>query len=440
MNQGLRFSFHTFGCKLNFSESSTLSRQLEESGYAKVDLNENPDILIINTCSVTDNADKKCRALIRRSRRDNPDIFVAVIGCYAQLKPEEILSMEGVNLVLRTNEKFNLANHLKSHGLVEDIGILGGGIKKAREFFPAFSLGDRTRTFLKVQDGCDYFCSFCTIPLARGLSRSPGIDKILAQAAQIADHGIREVVLTGVNIGDFGAGTELGFIDLIRELDQIKGIDRFRISSIEPNLLSDEIIEFVAESKGFVPHFHIPLQSGSDHVLKLMRRKYDTRLYKNRIEKIRKLLPDACIGVDIITGHPGETDSEFNTSFEFIKSLNINYLHVFTYSERSNTRAKSMDDIVPLGLRRKRSKILQEHSNRIREKFYSKYVGKTARVLFEKSEHNVISGFTENYIRVNIPGDRIMENQVIEVRLSELNDQNEFMGELLETENEVMSI
>ena len=338
-------AYHTLGCKLNFSETSTLARSLEEAGYARVRVEDRPDVFVLNTCSVTENADKECRRHVRRFRGINPEAFIVVVGCYAQLKPQEIAAIPGVDLVLGANEKFDLAAHLDAlDGKQEKGKALFGPIKEVTRFVPSFNAGDRTRTFLKVQDGCDYFCSFCTIPLARGRSRSGTVAETVAQAEAIAAQGIREIVLTGVNIGDFGRTSEESFLQLIEALDKVTGIERFRISSIEPNLCSDAIIDFVAGSERFAPHFHMPLQSGSDAILERMRRRYDTALYAERVERIKERMPHACIGVDVITGTPGETEEEFQRSHAFLRSIPVDYLHVFTYSERANTTAVRMDD------------------------------------------------------------------------------------------------
>lgn len=339
-------SFYTLGCKLNFSETSTISRDLEEEGYAKVDFETGADIYVINTCSVTDQADKKCRNIVRKALKYNPQAFIIVIGCYAQLKPKEISNIKGVDLVLGAQEKFNIKNFLHNTLKNEDTVLLNEPIKNIKTFFPGFSLGDRTRSFFKIQDGCNYFCSFCTIPLARGKSRSSNIENTIIKAKEIGRSEVKEVVLTGVNIGDFGHGTNENFYQLIKQLDKLNTISRYRISSIEPDLLKDEIIAFVNSSKKFAPHFHIPLQSGSDKLLKKMRRRYDTVLYAKRIKLIKELMPEACIGVDVIVGFPGESEEEFNKTVDFLKSLPISYLHVFTYSERANTTAPRMEQII----------------------------------------------------------------------------------------------
>lgn len=420
MNQYKKVSFYTLGCKLNFSETSTIARMLEGAGYAKVDFYDRPDIYIINTCSVTDNADKKCRQLVRKALNVNPEAFIAVIGCYAQLKPEEIASIEGVDVVLGANEKFNVLEHLNPAGKNTSVKIENAEIKQTKHFVPSYSYGDRTRSFLKVQDGCDYFCSFCTIPLARGFSRSNSIAETVKVAGEVAATEVKEVVLTGVNIGDFGSGTGENFYGLVQQLDHVEGIDRYRISSIEPNLLSDEIIEFVARSKRFAPHFHIPLQSGSDKILKAMRRRYERSLYAERVSKIKSLMPDCCIGVDVIVGFPGETEEDFLETCNFINSLDVSYLHVFTYSERDNTTAIRMGDPVPMEIRNKRSKMLHILSEKKKRAFYDSQTGKTRLVLFEaEEEEGVMFGFTENYVKVKTPFDASLVNQLAWVQLDE---------------------
>ncbi|MFN5635233.1 MAG: tRNA (N(6)-L-threonylcarbamoyladenosine(37)-C(2))-methylthiotransferase MtaB, partial [Flavobacteriia bacterium] len=372
MNQYKKVAFYTLGCKLNFSETSTISRLFDDAGFAKVDFEETPDIYIINTCSVTENADKKCRQLVKRAMKINPEAFVAIIGCYAQLKPEEIGKIPGVDIVLGANEKFNLIEHIDALQTKQEQAILSyTSIKETTEFIPSFSYGDRTRSFLKVQDGCDYFCTFCTIPLARGKSRNASIAETIIEAEKIALTDIKEVVLTGVNIGDFGQGGEENFFQLVQALDQVEGIDRFRISSIEPNLLSNEIISFcLNDAQRFVPHFHVPLQSGNDRLLKAMRRKYERSLYAERVSSIKSLRADACIGVDVIVGFPGETDEEFMDTIDFLKDLDISYLHVFTYSERANTTAVKLGNPVPMAVRRERSKMLHILSDKKKRAFY----------------------------------------------------------------------
>lgn len=421
MNPYKTVAFHTLGCKLNFSETSTIARLFEEGGYAKVGFNERPDIFIINTCSVTDHADKKCRNLVRRAKSKNPDAFVAVVGCYAQLKPDEIAHIEGVNVVLGANEKFNILEYLEKHPTDGVAHIENGHIKEVKEFIPSYSAGDRTRTFLKVQDGCDYFCSFCTIPLARGRSRNQSIEETMKVAHEVAATGVKEVVLTGVNIGDFGQGDEENFFALIKELDQIEGIERFRISSIEPNLLSDDIIDFVAASDKFVPHFHVPLQSGSDEMLASMRRRYLTPLYTERIKRIKDRMPNACIGVDVIVGFPGETDEEFMKTVDFIKGLDVSYLHVFTYSERANTTALRIEDVIPMHVRQERNKILTQLSLKKKRAFYESQIGSTHAVLWEASENEgMMHGFTENYVKVEQSFDAEKVNHVESVSLTDI--------------------
>ncbi|MBD3638492.1 MAG: tRNA (N(6)-L-threonylcarbamoyladenosine(37)-C(2))-methylthiotransferase MtaB [Crocinitomicaceae bacterium] len=421
MSQFKKVAFYTLGCKLNFSESSTIARNFEDQGFAKVDFSDTPDIFVINTCSVTENADKKCRSVVRRALKINPDAFITMIGCYAQLKPSEISEIPGVDLVLGANEKFNILDHIESLEKKENAQVLSNNIKETRTFVPSYSQGDRTRSFLKIQDGCDYFCTFCTIPLARGTSRNASIEETLAEARELAITDVREVVLTGVNIGDFGQGGAENFYELVQELDKIDGVDRWRISSIEPNLLSNEIIEFVASSTNFVPHFHIPLQSGSDDLLKAMRRKYDTTLYRNRVNKIKEMMPDACIGVDVIVGFPGETEDEFLKTVNFIKDLDISYLHVFTYSERANTTARKMSDVVPVNVRRDRSRQLQILSEKKKRHFYSTQMGKTKKVLFEAEENGgLINGFTENYVKIKTDYRPELVNQIVDVELAEI--------------------
>ena len=424
-------AFYTLGCKLNFSETSTIARDLEEVGFARIEFEKGADIYIINTCSVTDQADKKCRNIVRKALKYNPNAFIVVIGCYAQLKPKEISSINGVDLVLGAQEKFKISDYLSKIDKNSSPVVMNKHIKHVNEFYPGYSQGDRVRSFFKVQDGCNYFCSFCTIPLARGKSRSGSVKQTILKAKELANSEVKEVVLTGVNIGDFGNGTNENFYDLIKELDKIENIDRFRISSIEPDLLSDQIIEFVHNSNKFVPHFHIPLQSGSDQLLKSMRRRYDTKLYSDKIEKIKKLMPNACIGVDVIVGYPGETDEEFNKTMNFLKSLPISYLHVFTYSERANTTAPRMGEVVPMEERRKRSKQLRILSLKLKQKFYQEQIGSQEKVLLETKEDNSIYGFTENYIKVKISGEMELTNNIVNVKLKELNSDIEAIGEII---------
>ena len=426
-------SFYTLGCKLNFSETSTISRDLEEEGYAKVDFETGADIYVINTCSVTDQADKKCRNIVRKALKYNPQAFIIVIGCYAQLKPKEISNIKGVDLVLGAQEKFNIKNFLQNTLKNEDTVLLNEPIKNIKTFFPGFSLGDRTRSFFKIQDGCNYFCSFCTIPLARGKSRSSNIENTIIKAKEIGRSEVKEVVLTGVNIGDFGHGTNENFYQLIKQLDKLNTISRYRISSIEPDLLKDEIIAFVNSSKKFAPHFHIPLQSGSDKLLKKMRRRYDTALYAKRIKLIKELMPEACIGVDVIVGFPGESEEEFNKTVDFLKSLPISYLHVFTYSERANTTAPRMEQIIPMEIRRKRSKQLRILSLKLKLKFYNDNVGYIGNVLFETHEGDFLIGFTENYIKVKVPFKKGILNTIQKVKIEKISSEIEAYGYLYDS-------
>ena len=421
MNQYKKVAFYTLGCKLNFSETSTISRSFEDAGYGKVNFDDTPDIFVINTCSVTENADKKCRQLVKKAKKINPHSFIAIIGCFAQLKPKEIGSIPGVNIVLGANEKFNVIEHIEAYNS-EEVVISNESIKDTKEFIPAFSLGDRTRSFLKIQDGCDYFCTFCTIPIARGKSRNASIENTVKEAYKIGETDIKEVVLTGVNIGDFGQGGNENFFKLIQRLDEINTIDRFRISSIEPNLLSNEIIEFcLTKSKRFVPHFHIPLQVGNDRLLKAMRRKYDRELYKNRVETIKSKNSKTCIGVDVIVGFPGETDNDFLDTVNFIKDLDVSYLHVFTYSERANTTAIKLGDPVPMNVRKERSKQLHILSAKKKRAFYESNLGNTAIVLFENEENNgVMHGFTQNYIKVKTPYNPDLANTFCKIKMEEI--------------------
>lgn len=421
-----KVAFYTLGCKLNYSETSTISRMFEQKGYRKVDFTDTPDIFIINTCSVTENADKKCHKIVREARHISPEAYVAIIGCYAQLKPQEIATIPGVDAVLGAAEKFRLVDLLDGFVRKPQTEIIASDIAAARHFNTSYSLHDRTRTFLKVQDGCDYSCSFCTIPLARGNSRSDSITNIMKTAKEIAATGVREIVITGVNTGDFGLhnGQRVErFIDLIKKLDEVEGIDRFRISSIEPNLLTDEIIEFVSTSRRFVPHFHIPLQSGSNKILRLMRRRYQRELYTERVAKIKSAMPHCCIGVDVIVGFPGETHDDFLETYQFINELDISYLHVFTYSERENTLAAEMPAAVPGSQRADRSKMLHILSDKKRRKFYEENLGRTAAVLFENGvEAGMMHGFTENYIRVNAKYDPLLINEIKRLQLVSINE------------------
>lgn len=422
MNQYGKIAYHTLGCKLNFSETSTIAKELTGSGYARVNFEDSPDVYVINTCSVTDHADKKCRNIVRRALNVNPKAFIAVIGCYAQLKPKEIAEIKGVDVVLGANEKFNVQEYLKKIEKKQHGEFHVEAIKQTKDFVASFSEGDRTRCFLKVQDGCNYFCSFCTIPLARGKSRSSSVAKTMVEANKAAQTDAKEIVLTGVNIGDFGTANGENFLELITELDTLNGIDRLRISSIEPNLLSDEIIKFCATSDKFVPHFHIPLQSGSDTILTSMRRRYKTDLYKNRILLIKELMPECSIGVDVIVGFPGETDEEFEKTFDFLHSLPISYLHVFSYSERPNTTAVRKTDVVPKAIRLERSKRLRILSSKKQRAFYKHFESQVFKVLFESENHDgFIRGFTENYLKVQVPYSDNLVNQIIAVELMDLN-------------------
>ena len=424
MIQYKKVAFHTFGCKLNFSETSTISRLFEDAGMAKVGLDAHPDIFVVNTCSVTENADKRCKQLVRRVKKSNPDCYVVIVGCFAQLKPKEIGQMEGVDMVLGANEKFNIIEHIeKAEPKLNDPTYISfDHIKKTNEFIPSYSIGDRTRSFLKIQDGCDYHCSFCTIPLARGKSRNASVEETVNEAKKIAKTSVKEVVLTGVNIGDFGQGKGEDFFTLIKELDKINGIDRYRISSIEPNLLSNEIIHFcLNEAKKFAPHFHIPLQSGNNEILKAMRRKYNKELYAERVGYIKSLRPDTCIGVDVIVGFPGETDDHFMETVDFLKQLDVSYLHVFTYSERANTNAKKMKDAVPHAKRKERSQILHLLSERKKRAFYESNKNSERNVLFENDENNgVMYGFTENYVKIKTPFNPSLSNTIKKVNLSQI--------------------
>ena len=425
-------AFHTLGCKLNYSETSSISRLFEDNGFSVLKFNEGADVYVINTCSVTEFADRKCRKIVRQALKHSPNAFIVVIGCYAQLKPKEISEIEGVDLVLGAAEKFKILDYVDNISKSSDKGLVQAGeIREVNSFVNAFSFGDRTRSFLKVQDGCNYKCSFCTIPLARGKSRSDTIENVVNNAKQIAVKGVKEIVLTGVNIGDFGNGTEVIegvkpkkealFIDLIKELDKVEGIERFRISSIEPNLLTDEIIEFVARSKRFVPHFHIPLQSGSNKMLRLMRRRYKRELYEQRVKAIKKAMPHCCIGVDVIVGFPDETDEDFLETYNFINGLDISYLHVFTYSERDNTLAATMPNPIPMHVRRERNEMLRILSEKKKRFFYEQHVGSEWTVLFEASkDKGKLAGFTNNYIKVELPFEENKINTLSKVTLKQL--------------------
>lgn len=428
-------AFHTLGCKLNFSETSSIRRKFEDYGFSTVDFSDVADIYVLNTCSVTEFADRKCRVEVRKVLRQAPDAKVVVVGCYAQLKPKEIAEIEGVDLVLGAAEKFNILNYLDLLTKATDKSMVQAGrVEEANTFVDAFSYGDRTRSFLKVQDGCDYKCSFCTIPQARGGSRSDTIDNAILNVKKIGALGVKEVVLTGVNLGDFGKGTQVIeglrpkneelFIDLIKALDQLDCVSRYRISSIEPNLLTNEIIEFVAESKHFMPHFHMPLQSGSDKILKMMRRRYQRKLYTEKVKKIKSVMPHACIGVDVIVGFPGESDEDFLETLQFIESLDVSYLHVFTYSKRANTPAAHIIDEVPVNIRRERNETLRALSKKKKKQFYSQHLNTQREVLFEKSkDKRMMTGFTDNYVKIVMPFDPDKINTISDVFLKSTNEE-----------------
>lgn len=434
MAEARTVAFHTLGCKLNFSETSTLSRMLEGEGFKKKEFDELADVYVINTCSVTENADKECRHLVRRIQRKAPESFVIITGCYAQLKPKEISEIPGVDLVLGAAEKFNLVHHINELSKGDPAKICSCDIGEISDFHSSYSIHDRTRTFLKVQDGCDYSCSFCTIPLARGKSRSDSIDHVIKNAEHLASQGVKEIVLTGVNLGDFGplqtsseGGGLENFFELIKELENVKGIQRYRISSIEPNLLTNEIIEFVANSDKFMPHFHIPLQSGSNRLLGLMRRRYRRELYADRVHLIKTLMPHCCIGVDVIVGFPSETDADFKETFDFLHSLDISYLHVFTYSERENTQALSIKPVVPINVRHERNKTLRNLSYMKMQYFTGQHTGQIRKVLFEANGKNtrlndsvgqgMMEGFTDNYIKITTPYKAEWKNEIVDWKI-----------------------
>jgi len=427
MNGQKKVAFYTLGCKLNFSETSTIARNFQDDGFERVNFDTKADIYVINTCSVTENADKKFKTVVKSALKQNPKAFLIAIGCYAQLKPETLAQVDGVDLVLGATEKFKVTDYINDLSK-NDLGeVHSCEIEEANFYVGSYSFGDRTRAFLKVQDGCDYKCTYCTIPLARGISRSDTLDNTIKNARDIAEKGIKEIVLTGVNIGDYGKGEhgdkkhESTFLDLVKALDNVEGIHRLRISSIEPNLLKNETIEFVKQSNLFVPHFHIPLQSGSNTLLKLMKRRYLKELYVERVNKIKSLMPDACIGVDVIVGFPGEKDELFLETYNFLNELNISYLHVFTYSERPNTEAILMDNVVPLEVRHKRSKMLRGLSVKKRRAFYESQLGKTRTVLFESDNKNgFMHGFTENYVKIKTPFDKTLINTLKQVKLSKI--------------------
>ncbi|MFD0962968.1 tRNA (N(6)-L-threonylcarbamoyladenosine(37)-C(2))-methylthiotransferase MtaB [Pseudofulvibacter geojedonensis] len=424
-----KVAFYTLGCKLNFSETSTIARDFSKEGFDRVDFSKKADIYVINTCSVTENADKRFKTIVKQAQKANEDAFVAAVGCYAQLKPEELAAVDGVDLVLGATEKFKITDYINDLSKNEFGEVHSCEIEEADFYVGSYSIGDRTRAFLKVQDGCDYKCTYCTIPLARGISRSDTLENVLKNAAEISAKGIKEIVLTGVNIGDYGKGEfgnkkhEHTFFELVQALDEVEGIERLRISSIEPNLLKNETIEFVSTSKTFVPHFHIPLQSGSDKLLKLMRRRYMSDLYVDRVAKIREVMPHACIGVDVIVGFPGETDDDFLDTYNFLANLDISYLHVFTYSERENTVAAEMDGVVPQDIRKKRSKMLRGLSVKKRRAFYESQLGTQRTVLFEaENKEGYIHGFTENYVKVKTPWNPELVNTLHHIKLTEIDE------------------
>lgn len=434
-----RVAFYTLGCKLNFSETATISRDFKTDRFEQVAFDSPAEVYVINTCSVTENADRKFKGLVKKALRQNPDAFIAAIGCYAQLQPQELAEVPGVDLVLGATEKFKLIDYLGDLTKKPSGAVHSCEIGAANYYESSFSLDDRTRAFLKVQDGCDYKCTYCTIPRARGISRSDSLENIIKQALLITEKGIKEIVLTGVNIGDYGKGEfgnkkhEHTFLDLITALDQIEALKRIRISSIEPNLLSDKVIDFVANSRAFVPHFHIPLQSGSDKILRKMKRRYLSGLYRDRVAQIKSLMPNACIGGDVIVGFPGETDEAFLETYNFIAGLDISYLHVFSYSERPNTEAITMGDVVPLAVRNKRSKMLRGLSAKKRRSFYEAQLGEKVNVLFEhENKKGYITGFSENYIKVRAPWDPHLANRIVNLLLQQIDPEG-----YVRTENKI---
>jgi len=422
-------AFHTMGCKLNFSETSTISRDFIQQGFKKVNYRDKADIYVINTCSVTENADKEARKLVRQAKRRNPDSSVAIIGCYAQLKPDEIANLDGVDMVLGAEEKFNILNHIDKMAMSQDTTVFNSNIENLKNFKPSYSIGERTRSYLKVQDGCDYTCSFCTIPLARGKSRNADVITTIQKAREIESYGVKEIVLTGVNVGDFGSNGDETFLDLISKLDSLENIERIRISSIEPNLLNEEIIEFCCSSNLFMPHYHMPLQSGSNKLLKAMRRRYDREHYRHKVNLIKSLDPSACIGADVIVGFPGETDDDFLDTYNFIKDLDLAYLHVFSYSERENTDAKNYENSVPKTKRAERSKVLRNLSNKKRQNFQEEYLNRARDVLFESMKGGYAFGYSDNYIQVKVPGSPALVNSIHSVNLKKVNGEV-VLGEL----------
>jgi threonylcarbamoyladenosine tRNA methylthiotransferase MtaB len=441
MENKKKVAFYTLGCKLNFSETSTIARDFQNEGFERVDFEEIADIYVINTCSVTENADKQFKQIVKKAMKLNDKAFVAAVGCYAQLKPEELAAVDGVDLVLGATEKFKITDYINDLSKNDMGEIHSCEIEEADFYVGSYSIGDRTRAFLKVQDGCDYKCTYCTIPLARGISRSDALENVLKNAKEISEQGIKEIVLTGVNIGDYGKGEfgnkkhEHTFLDLVKALDEVEGIERLRISSIEPNLLKNETIEFVSQSRTFVPHFHIPLQSGSNDILKKMKRRYMRELYVDRVTKIREVMPHACIGVDVIVGFPGETDEHFLETYHFLNDLDISYLHVFTYSERDNTEAAAMDGVVPMNVRSKRSKMLRGLSVKKRRAFYESQIGTNRTVLFEgENKEGYIHGFTENYVKVKTPWNPELVNTLHEINLTKIDEDGSVRMEFLNVE------
>ncbi|WP_264550409.1 tRNA (N(6)-L-threonylcarbamoyladenosine(37)-C(2))-methylthiotransferase MtaB [Flavobacterium sp. N2820] len=429
MENKKKVAFYTLGCKLNFSETSTIARDFQNEGFERVDFEEIADIYVINTCSVTDNADKQFKQIVKKAMKLNNKAFVAAVGCYAQLKPEELAAVDGVDLVLGATEKFKITDYINDLSKNDMGEVHSCEIEEADFYVGSYSIGDRTRAFLKVQDGCDYKCTYCTIPLARGISRSDALENVLKNASEISQQGIKEIVLTGVNIGDYGKGEfgnkkhEHTFLDLVKALDEVEGIERLRISSIEPNLLKNETIDFVSKSRTFVPHFHIPLQSGSNEILKKMKRRYQREVYTERVAKIREVMPHACIGVDVIVGFPGETDEHFLDTYHFLNDLDISYLHVFTYSERDNTEAVAMDGVVPANVRSKRSKMLRGLSVKKRRAFYESQIGSKRTVLFEsENKEGYIHGFTENYVKVKTPWNPELVNSLHNIELTKIDE------------------
>ena len=442
MENKKKVAFYTLGCKLNFSETSTIARNIQEEGFDRVDFEEVADMYVINTCSVTENADKQFKQIVKKAMKLNDKAFIAAVGCYAQLKPEELASVDGVDLVLGATEKFKITDYINDLTKNDRGEVHSCEIEEADFYVGSYSIGDRTRAFLKVQDGCDYKCTYCTIPLARGISRSDTLENVLKNAYEISKQNIKEIVLTGVNIGDYGKGEfgnkkhEHTFLDLVQALDEVEGIERLRISSIEPNLLKNETIEFVSQSRTFVPHFHIPLQSGSNEILKKMKRRYLREVYTERVAKIREVMPHACIGVDVIVGFPGETDENFLETFNFLNEMDISYLHVFTYSERDNTEAAAMDGVVPMNVRSKRSKMLRGLSVKKRRAFYESQIGSNRTVLFEsENKEGYIHGFTENYVKVKTPWNPELVNTLHKINLTRIDEDGSVRMDFLEKVN-----